>query len=296
MTVRAETIGEVACELGESPLWIPERGELVWLDITGRALHAYDARDGVIRSLALSATVTAIGLSRGHQLVVATASGFGSLDPVSGTATPLSMGLAIGPGERMNDGAVAPDGSFWAGSQVPEQRAGAASLWRWREGSDPELVLDGVTISNGMDWLADGPTSMLYVDSFSGGVDRLTFSGEGEIVERRRIIEIDRADGEPDGLCLDEDGRAWVAIWGGSEVRAYDVHGRLQEVVVLPVRNPSSCTFGDADRRTLYITSAREDLAAPGPIDGRLLACRLPVRGGAPRRFAGLEVAPAATA
>ena len=73
-------------------------------------------------------------------------------------------------------------------------------------------MLDGVTISNGLDWLAADPQTMLYVDGASGGIDCLTLFAVGEVSRRRRLVDVDRQDGEPDGLCLDQQDHAWVAI------------------------------------------------------------------------------------
>ena len=286
--LQAEVIGDATCELGESPLWDPDRGELLWIDITGARLHRLHIRSGTIDTVPMSATVTAIGLTGGVELVAATAGGFGRLDPDGGTVTPRSREIVTDAGDRMNDGAVAPDGSFWAGSCVGPGRVGDGALWRWRGGEEPERMLGGVTISNGLDWLAGDPQTMLYVDSASGGIDCLTLSALGDVSSRRRLVDVDPQDGEPDGLCLDQQDLAWVAIWGAGEIRAYDVSGRVQDVIAVPARHPSSCIFGGEDRRTLYITSARQGLSDHGPLDGRLFACRLPVPGCSPRRFGPL--------
>ena len=41
-------------------------------------------------------------------------------------------------------------------------------------------------------------------------------------------------------------------------VRRYDPDGTLTQVVELPCRNVSSCTFGGVDGSTLYITTSRD--------------------------------------
>lgn len=285
--MRAEAIGDVVCELGESPLWMPDSVELAWLDITGRQLHRLRDGSDESSSLALSDVVTALGLTTTPEFVVATRSGFGRLDTATGTVYAIGEPLVTDPGSRMNDGGVAPDGSFWAGSYVPKEHAGSAALWRLQEGTGAARQLDGVTISNGLDWYADDPRVMLYVDSASGGVDRLELDDDGRVGSRVRFVDIDPQLGEPDGLTLDADGIAWVAIWGGSQVHGYDRAGRLQEVIDVPARHPSSCAFGGEDGRTLYITSALEGLSDPDPSDGRLFCRRLPCAGQPPRLYAG---------
>lgn len=41
---------------------------------------------------------------------------------------------------------------------------------------------------------------------------------------------------------------------------------------MLPVMQPSSCTFGSLDLNELYITSARDGLEQPNETDGALLS------------------------
>jgi sugar lactone lactonase YvrE len=285
VTLQAELVSECACELGESPLWMPDQSQLAWLDIIGQRLYRLHPADGTIRVTVLPEMITAIGLCTATELIASTRVGFGMLDPDTGAVRHLGPALIEHSAERMNDGAVAPDGSFWAGSQAPEDRAGSGSVWRIDATGTTTRQISGVTISNGIDWFPRDSQSMLYVDSASGGVDLCAIADDQTVTSRHRLIDIDETDGEPDGLTIDEGGNAWVAIWGAGEVRSYDSSGRLHEVVLLPARNVSSCIFGGPDRRTLYITSARQDLERPGPLDGCLYACRMPQRGQAPRRF-----------
>jgi sugar lactone lactonase YvrE len=59
----------------------------------------------------------------------------------------------------------------------------------------------------------------------------------------------------------------------------------------LPVSQVTSCTFGDQDLQTLYITSARVGLDAAQlqrqPLAGSLFAVRVNVSGQPAHRFAG---------
>mgnify|MGYP000849193511 CR=1 FL=1 len=70
-----------------------------------------------------------------------------------------------------------------------------------------------------------------------------------------------QGDGYPDGLCVDAQGGVWVALFGGSAVRRYTADGVADLEITVPVTQPTSCAFGGADLRTLYITTSREELA-----------------------------------
>ena len=62
----------------------------------------------------------------------------------------------------MNEGGCDPDGRFWCGSMAYDQRPGAAALYRLDPDGTAHRVLDGVTISNGLEWSPDG--SLAYYD------------------------------------------------------------------------------------------------------------------------------------
>ena len=49
-----------------------------------------------------------------------------------------------------------------------------------------------------------------------------------EVLNRRKFIEIDRSNGLPDGLTVDEFGDVWVALFHGGQVRHYKSDGQLR--------------------------------------------------------------------
>jgi gluconolactonase len=60
----------------------------------------------------------------------------------------------------------------------------------------------------------------------------------------------------PDGLCVDDRGRVYVTNNSAeaSAIVVLDSVSRFVERIPFPVP-PSNCTFGGADRRTLYVTT-----------------------------------------
>ncbi|MNT81190.1 L-arabinolactonase [compost metagenome] len=78
-------------------------------------------------------------------------------------------------------------------------------------------------------------------------------------------------------MTTDAQGRLWIAHWGGWCVTCHDpVTAAELGRVRLPVSQVTTCAFGGADLRTLFISSARvgltpEQLAAE-PLAGALFA------------------------
>ncbi len=70
-------------------------------------------------------------------------------------------------------------------------------------------------------------------------------------------MHIDPQQGSPDGLTLDAQGGVWVALWGGFAVHHYSSAGQLDEVVEVPAKSVTACTFGGENLDQLYITTSQ---------------------------------------
>jgi sugar lactone lactonase YvrE len=189
---------------------------------------------------------------------------------------------------RMNDGGCDPQGRFFCGSMAYAETPGAGALFRLNPDLSVDRVLEGVTISNGLQWSRDG-SAMYYVDTPTGRIDLFDFDADtGAFSGRRPFVELDREKGAPDGLAIDAEDGLWVALWGGGAVHRYDSRGSLSEVVELPVPKVTACAFGGPDGQTLYITTSRLGMAAEEfPEAGALFSHRAGVRGAAPHAFSG---------
>jgi len=285
-----EAVAVPRARLGEGPCWDPRTALLYWTDIPAGRIHRYDPVDGSHAVTEVGQPVGAMAPRSAGGLVVAVRDGFGFCDPEAGTFELVGRVDADRPGNRMNDGKCDPDGRFFAGTKAEDDTPGAAALYRL----DPDLavtrVVDDLTISNGLDWSADGRL-FYFVDSPTRRIDLFDRDpATGAISGRRPFVELPADAGWPDGLTVDAEGCVWVALWGGSAVRRYRPDGRLDRVLRLPARLVTSCAFGGPDLDVLYVTTAAPDPGSSvpvGPGDGSLFACRVGVVGRPVHAFAG---------
>jgi sugar lactone lactonase YvrE len=248
--------------LGEGPRWDAETGELLWVDISGAAVHVSGPDAGVDRVVHLQRTVTAVAPVDRERLLVVLADGLAVLDRRTGE---LGDGHTLEQprGMRLNDAACDSRGRLWAGSmEVGGEAAPGAFLYRVERG-EIAVMLDGIGLSNGIGWSPD-ERRMYFIDSTSQRVDVLDYDAErGTISNRRVLVEIDAGDGVPDGLCVDDAGGIWVALFGGGAVRRYTPAGRLDHAIAVPADNVTACAFGGVVCAQLFITTAAERVA-PG--------------------------------
>lgn len=170
---------------------------------------------------------------------------------------------------RFNDAKCDPRGRAWAGSMAYDGTPGAGALYRLDPGPTATVVVAGVTTGNGLGWSPDR-RELYFVDSPIQTVRAYPYDDDtGHIGDPRLVVAVPPGAGTPDGLCVDDDGCIWVALWDGSAVRRYTPGGRLDAVIPLPVARPTSCCFGGD---VLYITSARHGLANVQSPDGAVFA------------------------
>jgi sugar lactone lactonase YvrE len=284
--MRPELVLDARATLGECPSWDPASGTLTWVDITPGIVHRFDPATGADRSWRVGLPVGAAAPCVSGRIAIAAGTGFGSLDPATGDVDLAATVEPADGGTTMNDGKADPAGRFWAGTKDVRGRDPIGSLYRWRVGEEPERALEGLTISNGLAWSGDADT-MYLIDSAAYGVDAFDHDpASGAISGRRRVVDLPKAWGLPDGMCLDAAGAMWIAFWGGGAIRRFLPDGSLDAVVRLPVSLVTSCAFGGADGTDLYVTSATEGLE-PGerraqPLAGGVFRLRPDVPGPEP--------------
>ncbi|MGW2180696.1 SMP-30/gluconolactonase/LRE family protein [Streptomyces sp. NPDC001732] len=272
--------------VGEGPVWDAAAGRLHWVDIPAGHIHSSDPVTGRTARLELPTSVGAAVPRHGGGFVAATAEGFATVHSDGS----MTMRRAILPfGERMNDAKCDRRGWFWAGSTTLDFQPGKGALHVLLPDWTTRVVLEGMTLPNGLDWSPDGRTFYL-ADSMTGEICAFdTDSAEPRISRRRVLIRIPAKAGLPDGLTVDTTGCLWVALWGGDSVVRISPEGDVLQQIPMPVHQPSSCAFGGPSLDALYVTSARDGLeVAPDAPDGSVFAVRQPGAAGlSPTWFAG---------
>lgn len=250
-------VADSGCELGEGPLWDAGRGRLFWFDIQGSALHSLKHGElGAFTTLPLPFKASAACLMGDGRLLTATEMGLHALDPDRREIT-LVEPMALGDGFRSNDGKIDPTGAFWWSSMDDDHGRRPGKVYRVRPGEPSEVMFDGVHITNALAFSPDGRRGYV-ADSLEGRIDQFDLAADGAVGTRRPFAKLEQ--GDPDGSATDAEGFVWNAQWGAWRVVRYAPDGRIDRVVEMPVAQPSCCAFGGEDLRTLYITSAKENL------------------------------------
>jgi sugar lactone lactonase YvrE len=89
---------------------------------------------------------------------------------------------------------------------------------------------------------------------------------------------------------VDSEGFYWTALYEGGRIVRLNPLGEIVQEINLPARCPTMPAFGDADLKTLYITSVSsrpETELAEYPHSGAIFKVRVDVAGRVEYRFLG---------
>jgi sugar lactone lactonase YvrE len=274
---------DARASLGESPVWSEAEQVLYWVDINAPSLNRFDPVTGRNTAMPMPAAIGCVALRQGGGFVVALRDGIW----LAGADGALERMIAPAPYDtskhRFNDGRCDRQGRFFAGSMNEKRDTSSAALWRVDADHTVTRVLDDMMISNGLAWSPDGHT-MYHADTPTRTIrafayDVVTGTPSSPRVFAQWTGETDR----PDGGAVDSAGNYWTAFYRGGKVLQLSPAGATLAEYPVPAMCPTMCAFGGADRRTLYVTSARQmrdaDELAGLPDSGGIFAMRVDIPG-----------------
>ena len=270
----------------EGPLWVPAQSALLFSDViekNGPAAHIYRF-DPATRTYSVVPTpetspTSTNGLAVDPQgRLIATERYNGRLVRVEpdGKLTVLASRWPAADGPALNapnDVVVRADGNIYFTDSDwgvrPDVPHAPMAVYRVSPAGELSRVLE-LQKPNGIALSPDGAT--LYVGSDTQAkVWRLPLDASGVAGDPALLIDgaaVPEGFKVPDGICVDDAGNLYVTN-NDDAVKAivvFDPAGHSLGRIAMPFR-PSNCTFGGADRRTMYVTTLHSvfELRVPTP-------------------------------
>ncbi|NMP30176.1 SMP-30/gluconolactonase/LRE family protein [Thalassotalea sp. M1531] len=248
--------------LGEGIVWHPDQQSLWWTDILTCKLYCYEWQHNNLIHYALPERLGCFGFTKdSQQIIAAFASGIALYNLNTSEVKWLARPELYNKGNRFNDGGVDRLGRFWAGTMVENKQLSTAEgkLYYLKSNGECCVALDNIGISNALCWSTNGE-GVYHADSPSHSIFKYQFDNDKGLVNKQLFAET--ASGQvPDGACIDSIGHLWSAQWGGAQVIEYDIHGCAQQVIQLPVSQPTCVAIGGPNLDLLCITSAQQGLS-----------------------------------
>lgn len=262
----------IGVPFGEGPVWCPGDATLVCVSVAGGDLRRIEPASGVVTIIAdTGGGPNAAALASDGSFLVTQNGGIdfvalGHLD--AGDVPPLRCVepgmqrvwpdgqveyLSHEPMQAPNDLVVTADGIVYftdPGQYATRDQHVARIMAMGHDGSFCVIASDFVYV-NGIAIDPDGTSIVVIEDE---GLLRIHDRGRGDREWVVRHLE----PGGGDGLCLDVEGRYYVASKTANGIRVLEPSG--EEIDFLRLTGEgfvTNCCFGGADRRTLFATEAR---------------------------------------
>jgi sugar lactone lactonase YvrE len=281
--------------VGESVVYDDRQNALVWVDIGGKRIHRLGLSSKNHELWETPEFPTSIGLRRDGGAIVGLTSRVALWD-FGGDFRTLAIPEPDLPDNRLDEGRVAPDGSFWVGTMQnnlnpdgspKDMTRNSGAIYRIApDGAVTQLSPRDYGISNTMAWTSDG--RFLFADTLQNTI--FSFALRDGRLGERSIFHGPLERGFPDGSCLDRFGRLWnCRVAGGSAIARFSAAGNFEGYVELPCAWPTSCAFGGPGLDRLYVTSARFTMSAKHlsahPLEGCLFELDVGPLGNPEARF-----------
>lgn len=297
MTV--ELVLDVRNIVGESIIWSVSEQALYWVDIVGGAIHRLDPQSGGHTSWETPELPTSIGLRGRGGFIVGLRRRVVLWYP-GGPFETFAVPEPDLPRNRLNEGVVAPDGAFWVGTMQDNIAADGSpqpitahcgAIYRIApDGAVTRLTGADFGITNTMVWTDD--FGFITADTLRNALYRYDYDDGLQTLTNRQPFGPELRLGLPDGSTRDAAGKVYNArVAGGAAIALLGADGTPEASIAMPCSSPTSCTFGGADFRTLYVTSARFGMGdaelAKTPQEGGLWSIRMAGAGRPSFEFAG---------
>ena len=240
----------------EGPVWHPD-GYLLYSDIpanricfsSGEGVKTYRQPSGNSNGLALDRELRLIACEHGNRRVSRTEADYAV----------ISLADRYD-GKRLNspnDVVVRSDGTIYFtdppyGCPEGQRELDFQGVFCVSPAGELRLVVGDMDKPNGLAFSPD--ESVLYIDdSGRRHVQAFGVHPDGSLGDSRLFAEMhSAAPGSPDGMKIDAQGRVFVT--GAEGVWVFDPNGQRLGILATPEK-PSNCCWGEADRRTLFITA-----------------------------------------
>jgi len=278
------------CVHGEGPVWSDGNQSLYWTDIESRTLLSLGVPGGQFQVRPMRAKVCSLSFRERGGLLIAFAKDLSFYDPATGAEqfiVEVEKNLAT---TRLNDGRCDRQGRFVVGGFDSSEK-GLSAAYRLDTDLSLHPLFGGLSSANSTCFSLDGRT-MYFADTPQAVIWAFDYDPDtGEPGKRRVFCDFRDQPGVPDGSIVDADGCLWNAQWNGGRVVRYRPDGRVERVIEVPCRHPTSLSFGGPGLDTLFITTSRltltEEEARLQPLAGTLLSVRPGVTGVTETRFRG---------
>ena len=261
------------CTHGEGTVWSETLGCLFWTDIGEQRIYQHCPTTKTTWCRSLPESAGCLGLIDSDRLLIVMRKSIAIAHLNTSTADRLDLTIIDHfeqqqPHTHSNDGRADRHGHFVFGTMdthADKESRGQFYQFSFRHGLRP-LPLPRVSIPNSICFSPDGG-KLYFCDSVKPQIFACDYDPEHARTGQPRLFAtLDQADAEPDGSIIDAEGYLWNAQWRAWRLVRYAPNGTVDDVIPMPIKNPTCPAFGGHQMQTLFVISSRMD-HSPNELD-----------------------------
>ncbi len=249
---KLELLCDIKNILGEGPYYDYRNGNISFIDIVGKKLFILDKNKKIKEVVFNEKIGAAIPIKDSNGFIV-----FGEtklfLYQNDEIKEYKDISSIVSKGMRCNDAKADRKGRIWFSTMVDDgvnkPHGGLYTII-----DDKIIFMQETKLGNGLAWNKDN-TKFYFNDSIEHKVFIYDYDiNKGLISNRKVLAEID---GIPDGMTIDDNDNLFIAIWGGNRIEVRDsISGKILDIINIPTKLVTSCTFSGENYDELIITTA----------------------------------------
>lgn len=199
--------------IGEGPIYNDVEQKLYFTNGLESEILIYDFNSDTLTAKKTPCGVSAMAFDNKNRLIVSTQNGVFILNEDNSlTEIYDTKKYQI---KNCNDLKVAPNGDIFVGTMATIRKAQNKSeldgkLYRISKDGVVTVLLDHLSLSNGLDWSVDG-TKFYHTDSDTCIIKEYNYDkASGNITPTNRQVEVHGVD----GFTISEDGNLYIGCWG----------------------------------------------------------------------------------
>lgn len=248
-------ISDKRCIIGEGPIWNEKEQKLYYTNGFCNEICMLDIYTGKLTVRQVGMSCAAFCFDRDNRLIVSGKEGvffLGQDNVITSIYDTKKYQISYG-----NDMKTGPDGRIYVGTQSEKRNKISdkvdGKLYRIDKNGEVSVLLDGLLLSNGMEWSMD-EKRFYHTDSDTNLIREYDFDKiNGTIHYTGREIYVPGVD----GFTIDTDDNLFVACWGQGHVAVVDTAKmKIRDYIDVPTQAPASCGFAGKKMEYLAIVTA----------------------------------------
>ncbi len=159
--------------------------------------------------------------------------------------------------ERFNDSFILSDEKILISSMDNSEKKKIGKLYLFNRFKKKKVLLKDFIIGNGIDYC--NLKKKFYFSISDMGLLVSFELKKNKIINKKYFCKIPKKYGVPDGITIDREGLVWVSCYGGGHILRFNQKGKVNSLIKVPSKFPTSLCFGGKNFRDILITSAMDN-------------------------------------